>query len=664
MNKNVAAFTPARFAFILERLVNPKMEKNMNAQQANLNLARKWRPQNFEHVIGQDTSIRMLKNSLYLKKFFPVYLFAGQRGCGKTSTARVFAAAVNCASLGIFQANPSAQVPCLTCASCLAMANGNHADFIEIDAASHTGVDNVRQIIESSSYMPLSGQKKIYLIDEAHMLSKAAFNAFLKILEEPPTTVMFILATTETPKIPATVLSRCFQVMFNPLPNDSLKEHLINICAHESVVADPEALELIIAETEGSARDAINLLERVRFSGDHVTEQVVLSVLGKISATELIQLFQLLIAQKPAEMLTLLATIGFEQRSAQLLWDMIIYLCRHMVWLKYGVATQHGAFSGHVQELEQLAKNCPINRLTGILNLLWHQEELFQRTNKKHIFLEMVLLQICQQVNAADLDNHMTTSRQTAQPARSYPQPAQQPHPSYAQVTTAERHPVAAATPSTFTPSEIRREAPPAPAPQITQPTTTPQPTAQPAPSPADGPLAAAWQQFVTAVTEQNDALLTTIFKQSTLIKAAPDSNKVVIQLSTDSIFFKNKIDETATLWQPLLATIFTNATGFMYVAAPANTGTQPRQRPITAPLETPPSYAQAPAELRPPPRPAAKPQQNNWQQRAPERKEYAFITIKNPSQWPNASLLLKHFPGRIKKIKQLDPVNAQNQNQ
>jgi hypothetical protein len=177
---------------------------------------------------------------------------------------------------------------------------------------------------------------------------------------------------------------------------------------------------------------------------------------------------------------------------------------------------------------------------------------------------------------------------------------------------------------------------------------------AQPAPSPAaDSPLAAAWQKFVTAVTEQNDVLLTTIFKQSTIIKADPESNKVVIQLSADSSFFKNKIDETTALWQPLLAETFTSATGFSYVAAPPNTTNQPRQRPIAAPLETPP-----------PPRPVAHNPQQNYQHKAPERKEYAFITIKNPSQWPNASLLLKHFPGRIKKIKQLDPVNVQNQSQ
>ena len=144
----------------------------METAPATINLARRLRPQQFSQIIGQDIPVRMLKNSLYLNKFFPVYLFAGQRGCGKTSTARVFAAAANCESLATFQQNPTqADIPCLSCASCLAMKRNAHPDFIEIDAASNTGVDNVRQLIETAAYVPLQGKKKIYLIDEAHMLS-------------------------------------------------------------------------------------------------------------------------------------------------------------------------------------------------------------------------------------------------------------------------------------------------------------------------------------------------------------------------------------------------------------------------------------------------------------------------------------------------------------
>jgi len=171
-------------------------------QDSTLNLARKWRSKNFDQVIGQELSVRMLKNSLYRDLYFPVYLFSGQRGCGKTSTARIFAAALNCEQLGVFQQSPKTQsVPCLICTPCQAMIAGRHPDFFEIDAASHTGVDNIRHIIDASQLLPVMGRKKIYLIDEAHMLSKASFNALLKILEEPPRSVVFILATTDPHKI-------------------------------------------------------------------------------------------------------------------------------------------------------------------------------------------------------------------------------------------------------------------------------------------------------------------------------------------------------------------------------------------------------------------------------------------------------------------------------
>src|SRR5579871_3248756 len=175
---------------------------------ANLNLARKWRSKDFDHIIGQDVAVKMLKNSLYLGQLFPVYLFSGQRGCGKTSTARIFAMAVNCTSLSAFQKNPkTTAIPCLVCDSCVAMATGKHPDFIEIDAASHTGVDTIRTIIDASQLLPLMGSKKIYLIDEAHMLSKSSCNALLKILEEPPCSVLFMLATTDPQKIIETVRS-------------------------------------------------------------------------------------------------------------------------------------------------------------------------------------------------------------------------------------------------------------------------------------------------------------------------------------------------------------------------------------------------------------------------------------------------------------------------
>jgi DNA polymerase III subunit gamma/tau len=594
-------------------------------QQA-LNLARKWRPQSFDQVIGQDIPIRMVKNSLYLKKYFPVYLFAGQRGCGKTTTARIFAAAVNCQSLISFQQTPTTPLPCLTCNSCQAMARGDHPDFIEIDAASHTGVDNVRQIIESSSYMPLLGQKKVYLIDEAHMLSKAAFNAFLKILEEPPLSVIFILATTEVPKIPTTVLSRCFQLIFGPIHATNLKAHLQAICEQESVTIDDAALDIILEETEGSARDAINLLERVRFSGDRITEETVLSVLGKISAHDIIVLFHHVIAQQPGDIITQLQAINFSQRSAPLMWDVIINICRILLWLKYGVTKLPESLAKSRDQLMELAHQCSINRLHAMLTLLWNQEQLFLQTNKKHLFLEMVLLQLCQQVNIADLDDLLknipsTPSSFTPTGRTSISTPARQ---------SAHEPVTIKATP---TPSAAL------PHPPSVQPLSA---QASPAPTITSAP----WSQFVEKISTLNDPLLSSILMQARLAHPDITNGKIRIALSNKGSFFANKIDETRALWLPHLQAVFGQCDGFIIDESinPALPESKPSPRPAPAPIVIT--------------RPASPLPQQSYQNKytkagssaaTPPPQEGTLFTIQNPQEWPKASLLLNHFPGKLK---------------
>lgn len=484
-----------------------------------LNLARKWRPKTFEQIIGQDISVRMLKNSLYLKKFFPVYLFAGLRGCGKTSTARVFGAAVNCKNLIKFQENPNEiSIPCLECESCLAMSNGTHPDFIEIDAASHTGVDNVRQIVDSSSYMPLMGNKKIYLIDEAHMLSKAAFNAFLKILEEPPASVLFILATTEVPKVPSTVLSRCFQVIFTPIQDTPLKDHLKNICQNENVSIDDGAIDMLLAETEGSARDAINLLERVRFSGGQITQDTLLYVLGKVSTKELCALFEAALDKNPPILLSKLQKMNFESISAIILWDMLINLCRSLLWFKYGVTDFKSGFNQSLAEIKVLAEKCTLNRLHAIMQLMWSQEELFLRTNKKHSFLEMVLLQICEQTNIADLKD-ITSALQNRQ------------IPNNRLEKTYDE-------------------------PKIAQPTTT-----KISPSVNND-----WQKCIQQIGQSGDLMLNSILSQAKFIEFDQEKKVVRLQLSNNSNFFKDKIADTKPLWAGVLDQNFSGCSGFEFV--------------------------------------------------------------------------------------------------
>jgi len=306
-----------------------------------LNLSRKWRSQDFDQIVGQDLAVRILKNSLYLGHFFPVYLFAGQRGCGKTSTARIFAAAVNCAALPLFQKDPKkSSIPCLVCDSCVAMRDGNHPDFVEIDAASHTGVDNIRSIIESSSLLPLMGRKRVYLIDEAHMLSKAAFNAALKILEEPPATALFILATTNQHKIIDTVRSRCFQLFFTPIPFNPLKNHLQTICKKEKIAYTDDALDLIVRHTEGSARDALNLLEQVRFASAVVNQESVLSLLGHIGDQQILDLIRLVIQGNPTDLVQLIHSLQIDQSKAEFIWQRMVVLLRALIWFKHGVNPQ------------------------------------------------------------------------------------------------------------------------------------------------------------------------------------------------------------------------------------------------------------------------------------------------------------------------------------
>ncbi|MDP3788341.1 MAG: DNA polymerase III subunit gamma/tau [Candidatus Chromulinivorax sp.] len=364
-------------------------------EKVELNLTRKWRSKNFQEVIGQPLAIRILQNSLYLKQFFPVYLFAGQRGCGKTSTARIFAAAVNCARLPEFQQDPrKVSIPCLQCESCVAMSKGQHPDFIEIDAASHTGVDNVRNIIDASSFLPLLSSKKIYLIDEAHMLSKAAFNAFLKILEEPPMSVIFILATTDMHKILETVKSRCFQIFFDAVDIPVIADHLEKLCSAENILFDSAGLAIIAKEAGGSVRDAINLLEQVRFATKKISKESVLSILGHVDEASLLQLFEKIVEGDVQELLLLCASLEKHELSIEYLWAQLTDLVYDSILMKYHVSPRY--FTDMPANYKNVVAQVSIERLTGLFAILCSQEQNLARTTKKLRFLEMTLLQYAQ----------------------------------------------------------------------------------------------------------------------------------------------------------------------------------------------------------------------------------------------------------------------------
>jgi DNA polymerase-3 subunit gamma/tau len=243
-------------------------------------LARKYRPDSFDKLIGQDALVRTLSNAITLGRLAHAFVLTGVRGIGKTSTARILARGLNCEGAD-GNGGPTLS-PCGVCGSCDAIASGRHVDVLEMDAASNTGVDDVREIIDGSAYRPVSARFKIYIIDEVHMLSRNAFNALLKTLEEPPDAVKFIFATTEIRKVPVTILSRCQRFDLRRVPADMLTDHLVSIAEAENITAERAALAQIARAAEGSVRDALSLLDQAAAQGaDAISEKAVVDMLGQ-----------------------------------------------------------------------------------------------------------------------------------------------------------------------------------------------------------------------------------------------------------------------------------------------------------------------------------------------------------------------------------------------
>jgi DNA polymerase-3 subunit gamma/tau len=243
-------------------------------------LARKWRPQSFEELTGQETIVRILKNAISQNRIAHAYLFSGPRGVGKTTTARILAKALNC------EKGPTPS-PCDLCINCISVIEGHSVDVIEIDGASNNSVDDIRDLRERVKFAPSTGRYKVYIIDEAHMLSQSAFNALLKTLEEPPPHVIFVLATTAPHKIPVTVHSRCQHLPFKRIPSSTIKDHLKRIASEEKINITEQAIELLVKASDGSMRDALTLLDQVASFSERITEEEIKTLLG-ITDTEVI----------------------------------------------------------------------------------------------------------------------------------------------------------------------------------------------------------------------------------------------------------------------------------------------------------------------------------------------------------------------------------------
>ena len=270
-------------------------------------LARKWRPKSFETLVGQDHVVRALTNALEQNRLHHAYLFTGTRGVGKTTLARILAKSLNCET-GI------TAKPCGICNACTEIDKGRFVDLIEVDAASNTQVDAMRDLLDNAQYAPTAGRFKVYIIDEVHMLSKSAFNAMLKTLEEPPAHVKFILATTDPQKVPVTVLSRCLQFNLRQMAGTSITSHLQNILGQENIPFEPAALHLISRAAAGSMRDALSLTDQaIAYGGQTVNESEVRSMLGAIDQSYLYQLLDALIANDGGSLIN--QAKAMEQRS-------------------------------------------------------------------------------------------------------------------------------------------------------------------------------------------------------------------------------------------------------------------------------------------------------------------------------------------------------------
>lgn len=357
-----------------------------------LNFARAFRPKQFCDVVGQQTPLRLLEHSLAKQIYFPVYLFSGMRGSGKTSVGRLFAAAVNCEQFSSFVAGEVSwgEIPCGKCHSCLLMSRGEHPDFIEVDAASYTGVENIRQIMDEAQFLPIVGRRKVYLVDEAHMLSKSAFNAFLKMLEEPPASVVFLLATTEAHKIIDTVRSRSFQLFFDPLPFDILADYLVKIAKQEGFLCDSEAASLLAQQSEGSVRDALTALEQAWVAGSNVTASLVKELFGLASYVHVFDLFEHIVVRDVSALAADLVDLINKNRSLSSLWVRCVEVVTGILWFERGVIQAN--IEPYQARVSFLIETAPKNFFTRVLDLLFKYEPLLQKTHKPfHLFERFIL---------------------------------------------------------------------------------------------------------------------------------------------------------------------------------------------------------------------------------------------------------------------------------
>lgn len=355
-------------------------------------LYRVYRPKNFDDIVGQEHIVRTLKNQIESKNIGHAYLFCGTRGTGKTSTAKIFSRAVNCTDLHNGE-------PCNACESCIDILEDKSMDVVEIDAASNNSVDDIRELRENVKYSPSKSKYKVYIIDEVHMLSQGAFNALLKTLEEPPSYVIFILATTEAHKIPATILSRCQRFDFKRVTVRDISLRMKYICEQEGVEAEDKALNLIARNSQGALRDALSILDQcISFEGNNIKYNDVIDLLGSVNIEQLFELAESIIQENTRKSLQILNEFIIWGKDVRNLVNDLIDHFRNLMVCK--ISNDLEEIISLPQEtidlLKKQAETIDTNNLIRILNILSEAQDNMKTSSNPRVLIEVTMMKIAQ----------------------------------------------------------------------------------------------------------------------------------------------------------------------------------------------------------------------------------------------------------------------------